>query len=103
MQERRLYGDTLLHAIGAGCKKSITPIMLCESAQLLKERLRAIMNFRKKSKLITMLSVLLTAILMTGAVTAGAYTGPVSQDVFSGRSLKLKDAKKKKMKKMTAR
>ena len=46
----------------------------------MKERLKAIMNFKKKSKIATALSVLFTAALMTGAIQAGAYTGTVSQD-----------------------
>lgn len=88
--ERRQYGDTLLHSAGSNCKNAIASITLCESAQLLKERLKAIMNFRKKSKLVTMLSVLLTSVLMTGAVSAGAYTKPVTQqkskDILLSRS-----------------
>ena len=46
----------------------------------MKERLKAIMNFKKKSKIATALSVLFTAALMTGAIQAGAYTGTISQD-----------------------
>lgn len=88
--ERRQYGDTLLHSVGSNCKNIIASITLCESAQLLKERLKAIMNFRKKSKLVTTLSVLLTSVLMTGAVSAGAYTKPVTQqkskDILLSRS-----------------
>lgn len=85
VEKRRSYGDTLLHAIGVGgsYKNSITSVTLCQSAKLMKERLKAIMNFKKKSKIATALSVLFTVALMTGAIQAGAYTGTVSQDTQS--------------------
>ncbi|HBA96525.1 MAG TPA: peptidase, M56 family protein [Lachnospiraceae bacterium] len=76
MQNRRAYGDTLLHAIGTGgsYKNSITSVTLCQSAKLLKERLKEVMAFKQKSKAASALSVLLAAALLTGAVSAGAYT-----------------------------
>lgn len=73
-QERREYGDTLLHAMGAGGAYQHSPasVTLNESAELLKERLHAIMNFKKTTRLITILSLALTAMLLMGATTAGA-------------------------------
>lgn len=49
--------------------------ILCQSTKLLKESLKAIMDFKQKSKTATTLSVLLATTLMTGAISAGAYTG----------------------------
>lgn len=92
MQNRRAYGDTLLHAIGTGgsYKNSITSVTLCQSAKLLKERLKEVMVFKQKSKAASALSVLLAAALLTGAVSAGAYTGSTA-----GQNTSLKQASKK--------
>ncbi|MDE7245658.1 MAG: M56 family metallopeptidase [Oscillospiraceae bacterium] len=80
---RRAYGDTLLHAAGAGgrFKNSAAPVSLSESGELLKERLEAIMNFKKRTT-VTVLSACLTAVLLMGAAAAGAA-------VPSVRTLKL--------------
>ena len=69
---RRDYGDTLLHAVVTekNCPKLAGTIYLNESAQCLKERLGVIMKFGKKKRLIV--PVLLTCLLIGGAVVAGA-------------------------------
>lgn len=100
IKKRRAYGDTLLHAITAGgnYKNSITSITLCQSAKLLKERLKAIMDFKHKSKTVTALSMLFAVILMTGAISAGAYTGPATQntqDTKDIQNISLKKSSKK--------
>lgn len=76
-QERRAYGDTLLRAMGTygGCEKCPAPVMLSEGGELLKERLGAIMHFKRQSKRITALSLVLAVVLAAGAGFAGAYTG----------------------------
>lgn len=73
-RERLAYGNTLLHAAGAGrnFKNSLSSVMLSENAQLLKERLDAIMKYKKSSHVMIALSAILTAVTMTGAVAAGA-------------------------------
>lgn len=73
-QERREYGDTLLHAAkaGGGYKNSAASLTLSESAKLLKERMAAILSFQENSGWITALSVLLAAELTAGATVAGA-------------------------------
>lgn len=78
-QERRAYGDMLLRAMaaGGGYGNSAGSVTLHESGELLKERLGAIMNFRKTSKAAAVCSLLLAAALLMGGAAAGAYTGPV--------------------------
>lgn len=76
--QRRDYGDMLLRAMGTGGRyeDSAGSIPLNESGALLKERLGAIMKYKKSSKLVTIFSFLLAGILLMGAAAAGAYTGP---------------------------
>lgn len=74
--ERRAYGDALLHAMeySGNWQNSTAAINFNDNIKLLKERLRAIMRFKKKSPVITVFSLLLTALFVIGATTAGAYT-----------------------------
>lgn len=80
-EERRAYGDTLVRALaaGGGCHNSLAST-LSGGAEQLKERLRAIMTYQKKSWLTVGLSLLLAAGLTTGAAAAGAYRGPVKAE-----------------------
>lgn len=80
-EERRAYGDTLLRALETGGGYHAVPgsAGLGESAELLKERLSAIMKFKKSSKWTALLSLILAAALTTGATAAGAYTGPAKR------------------------
>ena len=82
---RRAYGDTLLRAIRNGngdCfRESAVSATLSESGELLKERLRAIMDFRKKSKTVKTLSLLLAAaLLLGGGMTGAAAPGDRSKE-----------------------
>lgn len=74
-QGRRIYGDTLLHAVKTGgeYRKPVISATLGESAELLKERLDAIMKFRKMSKRGCCVALLLSAVLIFGSVVSGAY------------------------------
>lgn len=72
---RRAYGDMLLRAAGTrGPLPGSAP--LSENGKLLKERLTAIMQYKKRTPLTAALSLALTAVLITGAAAAGAYRGP---------------------------
>lgn len=75
MNGRRAYGDTLLNALGLGgsYRNSLVSLTLNESKELLKERLDAIMNFKKKPKWGIIISLLLTVILVCGFTFLGAY------------------------------
>lgn len=72
---KREYGDTLLSSLkfARDYSDTIVPITLNEDAKLLKERLGAIMSFRKKSKIIVASSMILTAFICFGAMFTGAY------------------------------
>lgn len=73
--ERRAYGDMLLRAAEAEGRYQSGPaaMALHESGEQLKERLEAIMNYKKGTKLTAVLSFALAAALMAGAAAAGAY------------------------------
>lgn len=75
-QERRAYGDTLLNAMSMGgkYKDSLASVTLSESTELLKERLDAIMKFKKPSKIIITITVILTMFFTLGASFTGIYT-----------------------------
>ncbi|MDE7114464.1 MAG: M56 family metallopeptidase, partial [Acetatifactor sp.] len=67
-QGQRAYGDTLLNAIGLGgsYKDSLVSLTLNESKELLKERLDAIMNFKRIPKWGIFTSLFLTVMLVCG-------------------------------------
>ncbi len=91
-KERRVYGDTLLHAMRAGGNGRNAPasVMLNEGAQLLKERLGAIMVYKKMTKKRVYLSLLFTAVFACGFVFSGAYAMGAGQgaaeDAFGKRA-----------------
>ena len=75
-RERRAYGDTLLRAMEGGTyQDSLASLPLRESGKRLKERLKAIMEYRKRTRWMTALSAVLAAVVLMGAAAAGAYTG----------------------------
>lgn len=78
--KQRAYGDTLLNAMGKGgnYKNSIASVTLNEGKELLKERLDAIMRFKKTTRLTAAISVMLIFVLCFGATTVGAYTAKPS-------------------------
>ncbi|MCI8526375.1 MAG: M56 family metallopeptidase, partial [Oscillospiraceae bacterium] len=69
------YGKTLLDAMAAvgKYKENLGSVTLSENKQLLKERLGAIMNFKKKSTAIRLLTGALTLCVMFGAAFVGVY------------------------------
>ncbi len=73
------YGQTLLDAMAAVWRYRETPgaVTLSENKRLLKERLSAIVNFRKKSKAMRFLTGALTLLVISGAAFIGVY--PVVQ------------------------
>lgn len=76
-KEKYKYGDTLLAAIkpDGGYGNAVISVTLNEDARLLKERLDAIMKFRKKSALIGIVTLILTLGVLWGATFLGAYAG----------------------------
>ncbi len=76
IKERKLYGNTLLNAIGAGnlYKNSAVTVTLNESKELLKERLKSIMNYKRLSKTGMFITILSTIFICVSANAAGAYS-----------------------------
>lgn len=74
-QGRRAYGDTLLNAIGAGgsYKNALASVTLNESKELLKERLDAIMKYKRTTKIVGIITVALTTTLLCASSFIGAY------------------------------
>lgn len=70
---RRAYGDMLLRAAGAGENGQVYAVPLHEGAALLKERLGAIMGFKKTSKWAAAGALALAAVLTVSAAAAGCY------------------------------
>lgn len=69
------YGKTLLDAMAAvgKYKENLGAVTLSENKQLLKERLSAIMNFKRKSAVIRLLTGMLTLCVMFSAAFVGVY------------------------------
>ncbi|MFD1175203.1 M56 family metallopeptidase [Paenibacillus puldeungensis] len=72
---KQAYGDTLLNAVkmDGNFKKSVASVTFSESKMLLKERLGAIMSYKKKSKLAIAMTLVLTLCVSVGATAVGAY------------------------------
>ncbi len=83
------YGKTLLDAMAAAgrYKENLGAVTLSENKQLLKERLGAIMKFKKKSKAVQFLTGMLTLCIIFSAAFAGTYSAAV--DVPDGSSLEM--------------
>lgn len=81
--ERRSYGDTLLNSIDTNYirRKNIVTLSLNEDASLIKERLCAIMKYKRKSKATVFAAVVLTSFLLCGTVFAGAYTVTAAESI----------------------
>lgn len=69
------YGKTLLDAMAksGNYKETLASVTLSENKEILKERLGAIMSFKKKSNVCIALSTLLTIIIAFSAMETGAY------------------------------
>lgn len=78
---RKAYGDALLNAMATGgnYKNSLASVTLNESKELLKERLDAIMNFKKQSKKIKILLFLFTLTFCLGGLFSGVYAAVPNQ------------------------
>ena len=77
---RKSYGTTLVNAVGAGgsYKDTLASVTLHESKELLKGRLNSIMQYKKCSKPIKFITLLVTGILLGAATVLGAYAAPDS-------------------------
>lgn len=75
VEARREYGDMLISFLKSNsfCRSSLASVTLTEGAEQLKERLGAIMNFKRSSKGIRILTVVLTVCIIFGAALVGIY------------------------------
>ena len=74
-KERKTYGDMLLNTIGSGgvYHNSIASMTLYENKAMIRERLKAIMNFKKKTIWVTLGSFILVIGLVVVSTVIGAY------------------------------
>ncbi len=81
------YGNTLLNAMAAvgKYKENLGSVTLSGNKLLLKERLGAIMNFKKKSKAIRLLTGVLTLCVVLGAAHVGVYSAAAASDQTAGK------------------
>ena len=79
---RKIYGDMLLNAVGSGggYHNSAASLTLYENKKMIKERLGAIMNFKKKSFWVTLGSLALVVSLLAVSAAVGAYAAPAHSD-----------------------
>ena len=72
---RREYGDTLISFLKSNnlYKSSLASVTLTEGAEQIKERLGAIMNYKKKSKALRILTDILTVGIIFASVFVGNY------------------------------
>lgn len=82
------YGKTLLDAMAAvgKYKEYLGSVTLCESKRLLKERLGAIVYFKKKSKTVSIFTGILTLSVVLCAFFVGIYSVTSASDVNRVRS-----------------
>ncbi len=75
---RREYGDILISFLKSNnlYKSSLASVTLTEGAEQLKERLGAIMKFRKKSKVIIAITAIFTVAACVCFFVTGAYAAP---------------------------
>ena len=75
---KREYGDMLVSFVRADnqYKSSLASVTLTEGAEQLKERLGAIMELKKKSKSIKVITAIFTFSLCICFAAAGAYAAP---------------------------
>ncbi len=70
------YGNTLLETmvLVGQYKEILVSVTLSENKKILKERIGTVMKYKRKSKTIVCVSLVLTLILLVLATTVGAYT-----------------------------
>lgn len=85
---KQVYGDTLLHAAkNVGCiKNSIASVTLSEGKKQIKERLDAIMTYKKTTGPMRLFTCLLTCLLLCGAIFTGAYAAAPAAPVKPERA-----------------
>ncbi|MDR0963155.1 MAG: M56 family metallopeptidase [Clostridium sp.] len=91
INERQLYGDTLI-LVAADYQPSRVTLAMSESKRNLKERLGAIMNHKKRTRSVVIVSVLLIVTNMTTAILLGAGNTNASNNANDNATGKLANA-----------
>jgi len=79
--EKQAYGDTLISVIAEHkYPVGVLQVTMCEEKTTLKERLVAIMTHNKKSKFITLMSLVILGAVIISAVVLGAGVGKTQHD-----------------------
>lgn len=83
----RAYGKTLLNAMAAVRKyrENLGGVTLSENKKLLKERITAIMNFKKRTKTTWLITVALTLFIITSAIYVGVYNASAAPNQTPGK------------------
>lgn len=79
---KREYGDTLISFLKSNnlYKNSLASVTLTEGAEQLKERLGAIMKFKKKSKIVVAITTIFSVAVCICFFVTGAYAAPSVND-----------------------
>jgi len=79
---RREYGDTLISFLKSNnlYKSSLASVTLTEGAEQIKERLGAIMKFKKKSKSVIAITVIFSVAFCVCFLVVGAYAAPATNN-----------------------
>lgn len=87
-EQKQNYGDTLIdvvaeqkYAVGA------LQVTMCEEKKHLKERLFAIMAYKKKPRLFMFISILIFLVVISSAVVLGANVGVVDGEISESKQL----------------
>lgn len=82
--EKYAYGNTLIEAMKTDgeYEGALASVTLNKSIELLKERLDAIMNYKKKSRVVLSLTLAMTAAICLGAASVGSYALPKQTNYY---------------------
>ncbi len=80
------YGETLLNVMAAGgtYREPLAAVTMSANKELLRERLGAIMSFKKKTKEVGMITAALTVGIVLGVVFIGVYPASASEPDKAG-------------------
>lgn len=82
---RIIYGDALIASlkVQGNYRDFVISMTMSENGNIVKERLDAIMNFKKKTGVVFCATILLTALLLCGFTFTGAYRTASSDRIIS--------------------
>lgn len=85
--EKQCYGETLISVVeDYKCHKGVLQVTMYEEKNSLKERLLAIMNYKKKSKFILITSIIIISSITIGALYLGAGVGKTPEIITEAKN-----------------